>query len=195
MGKAMNDSQFPDETAPFSRPVAVASIPESGSRVKYRATEAECAALAEQDGLAGLRDLVVEAELFRRGREGLIARGRVSAVVTQTCVVTLEPFEAPVEEPFEIEFAPQAEAEAAYARAMAEIEAALDKAAVLAAQKDPPDPIIDGKVDLGVLGAEFLALGLDPHPRKPGASFDEILDPLGEEKPSPFAALAKIKKD
>jgi uncharacterized metal-binding protein YceD (DUF177 family) len=191
----MNDSQFPGEGAPFSRPVAVASIPESGSRVKFQASESECAALAEQDGLASLRDLVVEAELFRRGREGLIAKGRVSAVVTQTCVVTLEPFEALVDEAFEIEFAPQAEAETAYARAMAEIEAALDKAAVLAAQKDPPDPIIDGKVDLGALGAEFLALGLDPHPRKPGASFDEILDPLAEEKPSPFAALAKIKKD
>jgi uncharacterized metal-binding protein YceD (DUF177 family) len=195
MGKAMIESQFPGEAAPFSRPVVVASVAESGTRVKYQASEAECAALAEQDGLAALRDLVVEAELFRRGREGLYAKGRVSAVVTQSCVVTLEPFEARVEEPFEIEFAPQAEAEAAYAKAMAEIEAALDKAAVLAAQKDPPDPIIDGKVDLGVLAAEFLALGLDPHPRKPGASFDEILDPLAEEKPSPFAALAKIKKD
>jgi uncharacterized metal-binding protein YceD (DUF177 family) len=191
----MIESLFPGEAPPFSRPLAVASVAVSGARVEYRATEAECVALAEQDGLAALRDLVVEAELVRRGREGLYAKGRVSAVVTQLCVVTLEPFEARVEEPFEIEFAPQAEAEAAYARAMAEIEAALDKAAVLAEQKDPPDPIIDGKIDLGALGAEFLALGLAPHPRKPGASFDEILDPLAKEKPSPFAALAKIKKD
>ena len=191
----MIESQFPGEAAPFSRPVVVASVAESGTRVKYQASEAECAALAEQDGLAALRELVVEAELIRRGREGLCARGRVTAVVTQLCVVTLEPFEARVEEPFEIEFAPQAEAEAAYARAMAEIEAAVDKAAVLAEQKDPPDPIVGGKVDLGALGAEFLALGLDPHPRKPGASFDEIIDPLAKEKPSPFATLAKIKKD
>ncbi|WP_294537938.1 DUF177 domain-containing protein [uncultured Rhodoblastus sp.] len=191
----MIESLFPGEVAPFSRPVAVASVAESGVRVKYRATEGECAALARQDGLVALRDLVVEAELVRRGRDGLCAKGRVTALVTQTCVVTLEPFEASVDEPFEIEFVPQAEAKAAYAKAIAEIEAAADKASALAGQMDPPDPIVGGKVDLGVLGAEFLALGLDPHPRKPGASFGEILAAPAPEKPSPFAALAKIKKD
>jgi uncharacterized metal-binding protein YceD (DUF177 family) len=195
MGKAMTESNFYGAPAPFSRPLAVDSIGEKGQRLKFQASEAECAALAEQDGLVALRDLVVEAEVYRRGREGLYAKGRVTAFVTQHCVVTLEPFETRVEEPFEIEFAPQAEAEAAYAKAMAEIEAARDKAAALAEQKDPPDPIINGKVDLGALGAEFLALGIDPHPRKPGASFEEILDPAAAEKPSPFAALAKIKEE
>ena len=31
--------------------------------------------------------------------------------------------------------------------------------------------MIDGKIDLGALAAEFFALGLDPYPRKPGAEF------------------------
>ncbi len=185
----------PFSPPPFSRPLLVDSVGDGGQRLKFQASEPECAALAEQDGLEALRDLVVEAEVFRRGREGLLVRGRVKALVTQTCVVTLEPFEAKVDEPFELEFAPQAEAEAAYERAMAEIEAAKDKAAALAAQKDPPDPIIDGKIDLGAIAAEFLALGLDPHPRKPGVRFDAIVDPSAEEKPSPFAALASLKKD
>ena len=30
------------------------------------------------------------------------------------------------------------------------------------------EPLIDGKVDLGALATEFLILGLDPYPRKPG---------------------------
>jgi hypothetical protein len=58
-------------------------------------------------------------------------------------------------------------------------------------EEDPPDPIIDGRIDLGALAAEFLALGLDPYPRKPGAAFD-----LGEAEPereSPFAALARLR--
>ncbi len=38
--------------------------------------------------------------------------------------------------------------------------------------EDPPDPIIDGKIDLGALAAEFFALGLDPYPRKPGVAVD-----------------------
>ncbi len=191
----MIESSSSDSVPAFSRPLAVDSVGDAGLRIKHRASEAECAALAELDGLVALRDLVVEADVARRGRDWLYAKGRVSALVTQTCVVTLEPFEARVEEEFEIEFAPQAEAEAAYAKAMAEIEAAQDKALALAEQKDPPDPIIDGKVDLGALAAEFLALGLDPHPRKPDARFEEILGAPDEEKPSPFAVLARLKKD
>jgi uncharacterized metal-binding protein YceD (DUF177 family) len=191
----MFEPQFSGAAAPFSRPLAVDSVREAGQHVKYQASEAECAALAELDGLVALRDLIIEADVSRRGREGLYAKGRVTAFVTQTCVVSLEPFEAKVEESFEIEFAPQAEAEAAYEKAMAEIEAAADKALALAEQKDPPDPIIDGKVDFGALAAEFMALGLDPHPRKPGVRFDEIVDQAVEDKPSPFAALAKFKKD
>ena len=57
---------------------------------------------------------------------------------------------------------------------------------------DAPDPIVDGKIDLGALAAEFLALGLDPYPRKPGAEF---APPAADEPPdSPFDALAKIAK-
>jgi uncharacterized metal-binding protein YceD (DUF177 family) len=183
-----------DYAPPFSRTVAVDSVGEAGSRVRFAATPEECAELARLDEIAALRDLCVEAQLTRRGREGLTATGRVTAVVTQTCVVTLEPFETQVDEPFEIVFAPEAEAQAAYERAMAELEAATDKARLLAEQPDPPDPIIDGKVDIGALACEFLALGVDPYPRKPGAAFEGHAEDDGQP-PSPFAALSKMKKD
>ena len=58
--------------------------------------------------------------------------------------------------------------------------------------EDPPDPIVDGKIDLGALAAEFFALGLDPYPRKPGVAFDAAR--RGRGRDSPFAALAKPKK-
>ncbi|MCW2275988.1 DUF177 domain-containing protein [Rhodoblastus acidophilus] len=182
-----------DHAPPFSRTVAVESVGEAGSNVRFSATPAECERLAQLDELVALRDLTVEAQLTRRGREGLFARGRVTAVVTQTCVVTLDLFETQVDEPFEIAFAPEAEAKAAYERAMAELEAATDKARLLAEQPDPPDPIIDGRIDLGALACEFLALGLDPYPRKPGAAFEGHAEE--DEPASPFAALSKMKKD
>ena len=190
----MREACVPAGPPPFSRPIAVETVGDKGLRLELEAGPAECAALAEQDGLVALRDLRVEAEVARRGRDHFRVKGRVRAVVTQTCVVTLEPFEAQVEEPFEVEFAPEAEAEAAYARAMAEIEAAQDKAAALAAQPDPPDPIVGGRIDLGALASEFLALGLDPYPRKPGARFEPVIEDASEP-PSPFAALAKLKKE
>lgn len=179
--------------APFSRPVSVDSVGDKGLKLNFVASPEECAALAALDGLAGLRDVVVEGELIRRGREKFVARGVVKAVVTQNCVVTLDAFEQAIEEAFEVEFAPEEEAEAAYRAAMAELEAATDKAAFLAEQPDPPDPIIGGKIDIGALASEFLALGLDPYPRKPGAEFVAIVEDDAEEKP--FAALAQLKKD
>jgi hypothetical protein len=61
------------------------------------------------------------------------------------------------------------------------------------ADEDEPDPIVDGKIDLGALTAEFFALGLDPYPRKPGAALDEErTNP--EPTDSPFAALAQRDK-
>jgi uncharacterized metal-binding protein YceD (DUF177 family) len=189
----MTDARHGGGGRPFSRPLSVDSVGEGGLRLNLAASPAECAALAELDGLAAIKDLHVDADVARRGRDRLKVAGRVKAVVTQICVVTLEPFDAEVDEAFEVEFAPQAEAEAAHDQAMAEIEAAHDKAGALADQPDPPDPIIDGKIDLGALASEFLALGLDPYPRKPGVEFEPVIEDDG--RPSPFAALAKLKKD
>ena len=99
--------------------------------------------------------------------------------MTQTCVVTLEPFEAEVAEPVELRFADLPEA-------------ALDGGeprVVEVAEEDAPDPIVSGRIDLGALTAEFLALGLDPYPRKPGVAFDAP----GETRESPFAALGRLR--
>jgi uncharacterized metal-binding protein YceD (DUF177 family) len=190
----MTQPHHQEGAPPFTRPLAVDSVGEGGLRLELEANEAECAALAELDGLAAIRGLNVQADVTRRGRDRLLVKGRVKAVVTQTCVVTLEPFDSEVDEAFEVEFAPEAEAEAAHARAMAEIEAASDKAAALAEQPDPPDPIVGGKIDIGALAAEFLALGIDPYPRKPGVEFEPVVED-GQSRSSPFAALGKLKKD
>ena len=40
------------------------------------------------------------------------------------------------------------------------------------AADDPPEVLHDGAVDLGAVATEFLLLGIDPYPRKPGAVFD-----------------------
>jgi hypothetical protein len=47
-------------------------------------------------------------------------------------------------------------------------------------------------VDLGAIASEFLILGIDPYPRKPGVVFEPNLE--REAGASPFAALAALKK-
>ncbi len=56
---------------------------------------------------------------------------------------------------------------------------------------DPPDEIVDRKIDVGALTAEFLALGLDPHPKKPGVEFEPVIE---DSDASPFDELARLKK-
>jgi hypothetical protein len=58
--------------------------------------------------------------------------------------------------------------------------------------QDQPDPIVEGRIDLGALAAEFMALGLDPYPRKPGAAFAPPAEAAGAD--SPFEALAEAGK-
>ncbi|MGB7126998.1 MAG: DUF177 domain-containing protein, partial [Methylovirgula sp.] len=48
-----------------------------------------------------------------------------------------------------------------------------------------------GMIDVGALAAEFLALGLDPYPKKPGVEFTPVTVPE-ESAGRPFDALKKL---
>ncbi len=177
---------------PFSRQIEVSQAEDKALRVKLEATEAECAALAQQDDLPAISNLTARFEVTTAGRGIFHVIGEVRARVTQVCVVTLDPFETDVVQAVELSFAsPQdvERAEAAYAKRHEEDPDAADI-------PEPPDPIINGRIDLGAVAAEQLVLGLDPYPRKPGAAFPAELAQVGEiVEVSPFAALAKLRKD
>ena len=96
-------------------------------------------------------------------------------------MVTLEPLANEVEEEIDLVI------RAAGGRRPPEGEEAADDA------WDEAEPLIGGVVDLGALATEFLILGIDPYPRKPGAMFQPPQDAKPDE--GPFAALAALKKD
>ncbi len=108
--------------------------------------------------------------------------------MTQICVVTLDPFDSEIVEPVDVKFAPvqrpvrltepQEAGRCAIRRPTRGRAPTPPPAGELTLEgEDPPDPIIDGRVDLGAIVAEFLALGLDPYPRKPGVEFEEARVP------------------
>jgi hypothetical protein len=57
---------------------------------------------------------------------------------------------------------------------------------------EPPEPLVDGIIDLGVIAVEFLMLGIDPYPRKKGVEF--VTPNAPDPATSPFSALGKLKK-
>jgi len=171
------------EARPFSRVVRVDGLPREGQTVVIEATPAEREALASFFELPAIAALTATLRLEPWDRGGARVTGVVHGALTQICVVSLEPFPTTVDEAVDLRFAPPMSVEA---RPLAA------KETVLLADEDEPDPVIDGKIDLGALAAEFFALGLDPYPRKPGATFEQSAK--SEPADSPFSALAKRAK-
>ncbi len=158
----------------FPRPVSLDRIGAHGLDMTVRATAAECAALAERMKVPAVGELTCVFLLIRESRDVVAARGHLHAVVTQTCVVSLEDFEATVEEVFQVRFVPAGE------------------------ETDDIDPEADDEIpyegniiDLGEAAAEQLGLALDPYPRMPGA---ELPDADDAARPHPFAALAGLRR-
>ncbi|NIX77624.1 YceD family protein [Microvirga terricola] len=166
----------PEAVGPLSRPVEVMNLPPQGTQIHVEATTEECAALAKDFGLPGIQALSGDFKLVNSAK-GVHVIGVVKASITQICVVSLDPFDSQVEEEVEVDFAESSGMPPEPPTEMHEYE--------------PPDEIVNGEVDLGALTAEFLALGLDPYPRKPGVDF-AYKDPAAEED-SPFAALKTLK--
>jgi hypothetical protein len=176
-----------DRENPWSLPVVVAQIPDTGMHREFDATPRERSALAE---LGGLREVLsasasLDLTLMREGRVHI--GGRVKARVGQTCVVTLDPIENEIDEAIDLIFAPPEQIPA-----LADL---VDETGESDSEiPDPPEPIVDGAIDLGRLATDALLLGVDPYPRKPDAVFEPPPIPDDPEA-HPFAALKALKSD
>ncbi|WP_038368281.1 DUF177 domain-containing protein [Bosea sp. UNC402CLCol] len=175
---------------PLSHPIRVELIRLRGTEAVVKAEPQQLAGIAAMLDLASLEALEARYMLSRNG-ERVKLEGRIEARLHQTCIVTLEPFPVRLDVPVKLDFAPQDDALAA-ARRTDSGDADID-IEVLLNEEDPPEPIVDGVIDLGSVTLEFLALSLDPYPRKPGVSFEAPATDSAEL--SPFAALAKLKRD
>ena len=154
------------------RPVKLGRIRAGGLDVSIEATAAECAAVAERMNLPAVLAMSCTFYLLREGQHHVLARGSLQAMVTQICVISLEEFDAPVEEVFQVRFVPSGE------------------------ETDQIDPEADDEIpfegdiiDLGEAAAEQLGLALPLYPRIPGV---ELPTNEGEPEPHPFASLRRL---
>jgi uncharacterized metal-binding protein YceD (DUF177 family) len=186
MSERKADKQPP---APWQVPVAIEDVAETGQHFDLVADDDTRAAVARVVGLRDLPRLEANFEVTRHGADGLHVSGRMSATVGQNCVVTLEPLTNEVEEDIDLVFAPPPPS---VERKAGDDEAAEDGSERPQRSWNGPEPLVGGGVDLGALTTEFLILGLDPYPRKPGAVFEAPQDVKPD--PGPFAALAGLKE-
>jgi len=175
---------------PWSVMVRLDAVPEAGRHVELEAGEAVRAAVAQAAHVDAVEVLSAAFDLTRRGRDGLRAVGAVRASVRQTCVVSLEPVVNTVEEAIDVTFAPPREATPDPRIASDDDDEPVGGSI---ASDDPPEPLVNGAIDLGALATEFLILGIDPYPRKESVAFTPPATDT-DSAGRPFAALAALKK-
>lgn len=167
--------------SPWTAPVRLDDIPPGGREVVLVADAAIRAVLAREAGVLAVPRLEACFSLQRRGQDAVHVKGHVSGAVEQTCGVTLEPLINEVNETIDL----------AFSAAASQGSQAEEEVVASSGSSDAPEPLVDGTLDLGALAVEFLLLGVDPFPRKPGVEFSPPQDEPGGS--SPFAALAKLK--
>jgi hypothetical protein len=171
--------------AVFSRLVPLADFAgRIGGRVD--ATPQERIRLAELFGIQSLESFSFDYVLEPAAADRAQLTGEIHAELTQLCILTLEPVSERVDEAVSVECWPREQIGAEDATG-----GDPDPGAIPA---DPPAPIINGRVDVGAVGAEILASAINPYPRREDAEFG-WRDPLtADGKASgPFAELAKLK--
>lgn len=176
-----------DLTPPWSVPIAVIQIPETGLARDIEATPEQRKGIAALGGLVSVG--AAKGELLLTPVKGgtVHVTGRIWGKVEQTCVVTLDPVAADFEEEIDVIFAPPSQIRELAESVDEDIESDEET-------PDPPEPIENGFIDLGKLATDALFLGLDPYPRKPDAVFEPVIEAPDPEE-HPFAALKALKTE
>lgn len=170
---------------PWSVPIAVEQIPETGLHREIEADRATRDAMAEVAGLREILSASASIDVTPDSGGRFHAVGRVRARIGQTCVVTLDPIESDIDEPIDLILAPPEQIPA-----LADLVDDADESE--AEVPDPPEPIENGKIDLGRLATDALFLAIDPYPRKPDAVFEPLVAAADPED-HPFAALKALQ--
>jgi Large ribosomal RNA subunit accumulation protein YceD len=178
-------SGMTDVKDPWSVPVVVAQIPDTGLHRDIEAGPATRQAMADVAGLREILFATASLDVTPNSAGRFHVTGRVRARIGQTCVVTLDPILNEIDEPIDLIFAPPEQIPALSDLVDEAVESDVEI-------PDPPEPIVHGVIDLGRLATDALYLGIDPYPRKPDAVFQPP-DVAEDPEDHPFAALKALK--
>lgn len=191
MMEARSMAQPPPEPAPppLTHPIAVASL-DRGAETPFSlsASPEDCARVAEYMKLAEIRELGFDGAISGVRGDGWEASGVLTALVVQSCVVTLAPVLQYVEDTVSRRYMPGVEE--------------FPEGEMIVSRHDEdegPDPL-GAEIDVAALMLESLALAIDPYPRAQGAALETRIfaepgiKPMTDEDARPFAKLADLKE-
>jgi hypothetical protein len=169
-------------TLQFSYPFDLLSVQKGGREENLTVPEAACGAIAEAYNVDGIEDFTARFRLTRLAKDEYALVGHFSAVVLQTCILTLKPMRTLTEQDFErrYDIVPSRTAKKP------------DSAAIVELDSEDRETLQGTSLDLAVPLLEELSLSIDPYPKIEGARFEGDFGESSSEE-SPFAVLRLLK--
>ncbi len=169
---------------PWPHPMRVGTLKRAVDiPVDLQSDKQECATIAEFMGLHGIASLRFKGKLVAEDDEGWVLTGRLTANLTQRCVVTLSPLPVRIDQKIVRHLVPSFSA------------GTID----LDPEDEDEADEFDDVIDPGVIALEELALALEPYPRGLESELETTVaappgsQPLTDEALKPFAGLAALK--
>lgn len=154
--------------------------------------------LAKRMALTDLKNLESDLVISRdAGSNVIFISGQIHAEVVQPCVITAKPVKSEVQDSFEAWYADPKEA-VSFAKAKKEKQEREGEGGEMPFldESEDPEPVIEGKIDVGELVAQYLSLAINPYPTAEGVELPEEPIKAAAESPiyeNPFAALKDWK--
>lgn len=181
----MSKSPAKQDTA--SRVLRVRELsPRKVTRFCITPTAAEMTEIATELDIRALRKVRFEGEVSAMGRADWRLKGTIGATVEQSCIVTLDPVGARVDEPVERHF-------------IADMESPDEEDAEIEMNENESIEELGETINLWDTMIESLALALPLYPRAKGAALGELnvtepgKEAMTDEQAKPFAGLAALK--
>lgn len=166
----------------------------------FTADERQRADLARRLAIVSVEEAEAVVTLQKVSGGIIHAMGTVRSSLTQSCVVSLAPVPARIEDEFEGWFGDKTATALSFAKARSEREVKKGHTEIEVMEESAdPEPIIGGKVDIGELATQYLSLALDPYPQAEGVEHVYTAEPPkdsdgAELRRSPFEALKDWKE-
>ena len=180
----------------YSHIVQVSELGDRPLEIDLTANEQERAALTQRLKISSLEQFEahVSLVLLKSGDVDVVASFK--ADVIQPCTVTLDPVTSNLSAEFKLTYSPFIEEDEGDEEDEEDDDEVFED---LNNRRDPPEPLVDQKIDVGEALIEQLALEINPFPRVQGAVFEGYVSGSKSEKESgfkkknPFAALSQLQ--
>jgi uncharacterized metal-binding protein YceD (DUF177 family) len=166
----------------FSYPLQIDELNQGEQSYMLRADKAQLETLKEILQVPAVNYFEADIKLkFQKKRGILDVSGQVRAGLGLISVISLEPFDRDYKTDFTLTF----DTNATYEQ-IRELDEDIEA--------DIPDIVIGGRIDLGDIAIEQLALVMEDHPRQDGEEFSPLIEDDAPLRENPFAILSKLKK-